>query len=400
MSSLDILFWLLIALLGGVAWAIEAGLTMRHRNMLLASTLSAFGSVVFVMFWIPDESVLELGARPGPIKRQAGSGERGAFEYEDVQKKNNGEEREQKEEDKEDNERPEYSKEPFRDCPHCPEVVIITPKKGDEDDLVKPYAVGRLEVIRQEFQAFVKATNYAANESCDIESTRKGKYSWRNPGFEQDPRHPVVCVSAVDAEAYVKWLKRASAGRTYRLLTQDEWEFAARGRTATPYWQGTAIMTSEANFGRSRDGTIPGGSMLANPFGLSDVNGNAAELLSTCKPSPAITPPLDLGITPCVERLVAGGAWNSTAEQLRIGHVMSIPSTTAKNFVGFRVGRDVDDKDQAKILSKATKASIAADERAAALITAKERADAAKAEYERIEAEAKAAAEPPKKKED
>ena len=388
MTSLDVLFWLLIALLAGVAWAIEAGLAMRHNRVLLSTTLSAFGSILFIMFWIPDESALELGQRSGPIKRPAGAAEeRGGFQYEDVAKKDD--QANSKDEAKKDPDGPpEYSKEPFRDCKLCPELVIVTPRDG-VGDLANAYAVGRLELLRKEYAQFVKETSYVASESCDIQSTRKGKFGWRNPGFEQDGQHPVVCVNTPDAEAYLAWLA-TKAGRPYRLLSQAQWENMASAGTGTPYWQGEMILPFQANFGRSRDGTIPGGSLPANTFGLSDVNGNVWELLATCKVEKTGERAVAARGEECSERLIKGGGWSSPAEQLRIEVTRSIPVMQSTNFVGFRIARDVDEQDAGRILTKAKKAALAADDKAAAEIDAKERASAEKAELDRLEGEAKA----------
>ena len=84
MTPIDFLFWLMIALLGGIAWGIEAGLAACHRNLMLASTISAFGACLFIMFWIEDNSVLDLGPRGGVIKKKGGPGsEAGRFQFDE-----------------------------------------------------------------------------------------------------------------------------------------------------------------------------------------------------------------------------------------------------------------------------------------------------------------------------
>ena len=422
MTSLDVLFWFMILLLGGVAWAIEAGLTMRHRRALMASTLSCFSALVFFMFWIEDESSMNLGQKAA-WKRQGGEqaaeepveaaddgagagGSGGSGNSGDSSAAGGKSTAEAKKAsarsapaagDKKPPvvvarerkpaaavEPPEYSTEPFRDCLLCPEMVIITPKDGGGP--AKPFAIGRLHVLRKEFASFVQSSSHAASETCDIQSTRKGKYGWRNPGFEQDGRHPVVCISPQDADVYVEWIS-GRTNRDYRLLSESDWELAARGGTDGPYWQGPSIQPSQANFGRFRDGTIPAGSLPANKYGLSDINGNVWHILGTC----GSNKPLEQ----CAERALKGGAWNSPPEQLRIDAQLSVPAGAATNYTGFRVARDVDQRDSAKILSKAKKAALAADDKAAAEIDAKERAAAQKAEFDRLEAAAKAAQPPP-----
>lgn len=433
MTSVDILFWLLITLLGGVAWAVEGGVAMRHREVLLASTASVLGSILFIMFWIEDKSEFELGSRPTSIKRTATDAEeRGQFQHETTKKKKkrrsglggdepeeDGTQKKPAEEDEDESDPIEYSKDPFRDCPYCPDLVIVPsgtfeygsalddPGRGRFEKpatfitVSKPFAVGRLEILRQEYAAFIKDTKHNATENCDVGSKRRGKFDWQNPGFEQDNRHPVVCVSWKDASLYVAWLS-AKTRRSYRLLNEVEWEYVAKAGAKTPYWQGNEISPWMANFNHSRDGTVPGGSMPANKFGVADVSGNAWEFTSECDISGGIAKPQAgnqlQGANEC-NRLVKGGGWNSSAAQTRHAARFAVPETTAHNYVGFRVARDIDGRDDKRILTKEEKEAIAAADKAAAEIEKKARDAKDKAEKERIAAEEKAAAEKNEKKE-
>ena len=426
MTSVDILFWLLIAMLGGVAWAIEGGVAMRHREVLLTSTASVLGSILIIMFWIEDKSEFKLGPRPTSIKRTVTEGEeRGQFKYEITKKKKKksglgGDEAEEQgaegkpaEEEEEENEPIEYSKDPFRDCPYCPDLVIVPsgtfeygsalddPGRGRFEKpatfitITKPFAVGRLEILRQEYAAFIKETKHNSTVNCDAGAKRRGKFDWQNPGFEQDNRHPVVCVSWKDATLYVAWLS-AKTRRSYRLLSEVEWEYVAKAGTKTPYWQGSEISPWMANFNNSRDGTVPGGSMPANKFGLADVSGNVWEFTSECDNSGGVAKPQSgpqiQGANEC-NRLVKGGGWNSSAAQTRHAARFAIPEVNATNSVGFRVARDIDGRDDRKILTKEEKEAIAAADRAAEEIETKARQAKDKAEKDRIAAEEKAAAE-------
>lgn len=426
MTSVDILFWLLIVLLGGVAWAIEGGVAMRHRQVLLASTASALGSILFIMFWIEDKSEFELGQRPTSLKRTATEGEeRGQFKSEVTKKKKKrrsglgGDEAEEEgtdnkpAEEEEETGPIEYSKDPFRDCPICPDLVIVSagnfeygsalddPGRGRFEKpatfitLAKPFAVGRLEILRQEYAAFIKETKHNSTEGCDVGAKRRGKFDWQNPGFEQDNRHPVVCVSWKDAALYVSWLS-ARTKRSYRLLNEVEWEYVAKAGTKTPYWQGRELSPWMANFNRSRDGTVPGGSMQANKFGLADVSGNAWEFTSECDNSGGIAKPQSGNSLPGANecnRLVKGGGWNSSAAQSRHAARFAVPESSATNFVGFRVAREIDGRDDDKILTREEKEAIVAADKASAMIEKKAKEAKEKAEKDRIEAEEKAAAE-------
>jgi formylglycine-generating enzyme required for sulfatase activity len=157
------------------------------------------------------------------------------------------------------------------------------------------YAVGKFAVTRGEFSEFVNATGHKVPDEAYVWDGSKWELtkgrSFRNPGFSQDDNHPVVCVSWDDAQAYVKWLK-AKTGKTYRLLSEAEWEYAARAGTAMPFWWGSSISTDRANdcnyiFGggsKSEYGqkTVAVDSFKANPWGLHQVHGNVWEWVEDC----------------------------------------------------------------------------------------------------------------------
>lgn len=93
------------------------------------------------------------------------------------------------------------------------------------------------EVTRSQFATFVAEEGYEPDWQCitwDFEAKRWGArgtlWTWSDPGFEQGPDHPVVCVSFTDAQAYAEWLS-ARTDERYRLLDDDEWEYVARDRS-------------------------------------------------------------------------------------------------------------------------------------------------------------------------
>ena len=167
-------------------------------------------------------------------------------------------------------------------------------------EIRQPFAVGKYEVTRGQFAAFVQATGHDTSKGCwewTGEWKQNASNSWRSPGFGQTDRDPVVCVSWEDAKTYVAWLSERT-GHQYRLPSEAEWEFAARAKTTTmrPWgddrdnkagcaYANGADLTAKEKFSDwrtmdCRDGqvyTAPVGSYSANGFGLHDMIGNAWE---------------------------------------------------------------------------------------------------------------------------
>ena len=253
----------------------------------------------------------------------------------------------------------------FSDCEGCPEMVVVNSgmflrqimdtkifEPFQHVTIEQPFAVGVYEVTKGEFSNFVEEINHPMGNQCWLYNNSyqlRSSYgkSWRDPGYHQTERHPVVCVSWADAKAYVKWLSHKT-GEKYRLLSESEWEYVARSGIEGSYLFGDSLTMDQANYGRST--TLPVGSFRKNYFGLYDVHGNVWEWVEDCwsgdyRTGPSKGSPSD-GTAwtegDCSLRVVRGGSFvESDVKNL----VLSIRGENRldirTNFNGFRVARDI-----------------------------------------------------------
>ncbi len=145
--------------------------------------------------------------------------------------------------------------------------------------------MGKYEVSKAQFGRFVAESGHSVGGGCYWWTGSKFELdaakSWRSPGYAQTENDPVACVSWEDAKAYTRWLSQQT-GKTYRLLTEAEWEYAARAGTSTAYSFGNSITTQQANHNNTLGRTVPVGSYPANAFGLHDMHGNVWEWTEDC----------------------------------------------------------------------------------------------------------------------
>lgn len=183
----------------------------------------------------------------------------------------------------------------FKDCQICPEIVLVppgnfmmgVPGSQHQKSISQIFAVGKYEVTFAEWDACT------ADGGC-------ARYQPDDQGWGRG-RQPVINVSWSDAGKYVQWLSKKT-GNNYRLLTEVEWEYAARAGTTTAYPWGDAIGGGNANCdgcGSQWDGKQPApvGSFKANAFGLYDMHGNVCEWTDECVNDN------------CGRREIRGGSW-------------------------------------------------------------------------------------------
>jgi formylglycine-generating enzyme required for sulfatase activity len=208
-------------------------------------------------------------------------------------------------------------------------------------------------VTRGEIATFVTATGHRIDGGCttwtDGNFKQEADKSWRSPGFTQTDRHPAVCVNWNDAKAYVAWLASAT-GRSYRLLSEPEREYVARAATTTPFWWGSSITPTQANYdgnyvytgdgskGERRKATVPVDSFAANPWGLHNVHGNVHEWTEDCRYASS-TDGSAGSTNECRIRIIRGGGWSDPPQFLRSANRNAMFSDDRSNSLGFCVAR-------------------------------------------------------------
>ncbi|MFN7180497.1 SUMF1/EgtB/PvdO family nonheme iron enzyme [Hyphomonas sp.] len=221
-------------------------------------------------------------------------------------------------------------------CAVCPETVSLPggtfrmgspgteasrePIEGPVREVtLKPFSISRGEVTAAEWAACI------ADGGCNRHTP---------PGGDS-AQLPVTMVSWRDAEAYASWLSKKT-GQTWRLPTEAEWEYAARGGTSTAYWWGDRYDAALA----PRDKLRASADLAQNPFGLTGMLGNAREWVQDCYVNGYTDAPTDgRAVTSgdCSRRVVRGGSFRNNAAEMRSASRARISLTTRDRQIGFRV---------------------------------------------------------------
>ncbi|MBK5970938.1 hypothetical protein CCR91_19780 [Thiorhodovibrio winogradskyi] len=230
----------------------------------------------------------------------------------------------------------------------APEMVVLEPSEfmmgnpvGMADSDARPvhkvsldgFMIGAREVTFANYDRFVRETG----------ARRPQDYGWGRGS------RPVIDVSWDEARDYAKWLSEKT-GQPYRLPTEAEWEYAARGGASSSFWWGIGSPASRAlcfDCGTRWDqiSTAPTGSFPPNPFGLYDTAGNVYEWTADCyhhnyngaasDGSARIGPDCELRVT-------RGGSFNSPAGAMRSHARNRFAADARVDILGFRVARDLD----------------------------------------------------------
>ncbi len=249
-------------------------------------------------------------------------------------------------------------KDSFKECPQCPEMVVMPAgsfamgsvqeayvTKIDEEPqhtvtFARAFAVGRFAVTFDEWDAC------AADGGCN--GYRPPDYGWGRG------RQPVIFISWNNAKTYVAWMSRKT-GKTYRLLSEAEREYVTRAGAATAFWWGSRISAELANYdanytfkdgpkGTFRGRPMPVDSFAPNPWGLYQVHGNVMEWTEDCYSKDYVGAPSDGSPATsgeCDVRLTRGGSWDDLPIALRAAKREARPVQHRNYAVGFRVARDI-----------------------------------------------------------
>ena len=246
-----------------------------------------------------------------------------------------------------------------------------------EVTVAKGFALARSEITIGQFREFVRTSGYQPDSvklggasvydersgalRDDPDATWQSDYAGR---ATSDDRLPVVNISWNDAKAYADWLSQRT-GKRYRLPSEAEFEYALRGGTTTRYWWGDGAPTRKVEnltgagdrsqsgrrwsnaFEKYRDGywgPAPVMSFAANPYGLFDIDGNVSEWVLDCWHESYVRAPTDgsAWVNPgCSTRVVRGGSWGSSPDQVRSAYRQGAEGSVRSGRVGFRVLREL-----------------------------------------------------------
>ena len=264
----------------------------------------------------------------------------------------------------------------FRDCRTCPEMVIVPPgtfvmgspeteKDRDKDEgqhkvtIAYSFAVSKGPITWDQWEACVR------DAMCDgkaveaaLRLDRDGKPIQNYAGHAHG-HHPVVGVSWQDAQAYVGWLNRKVGKEKYRLLSESEFEYAARAGTTTAYWWGNESSHDYANYGKDagedlggmaagrdiwENSTSPICSFPTNAFGLCDMHGNIYQWVEDCYETNISSLPTDGSAAKsgnCAVRGFRSNSFESSPKTLRSANRAFVyaPDTRGRNYLGFRVAK-------------------------------------------------------------
>ncbi len=274
----------------------------------------------------------------------------------------------------------EHKDREFQECVDCPLMVGIPagsfimgsaagePGHFDNEGpqhtvTVRAFALAKYDVTSEQFLKFLQATGYkpaACNSILNLRWHQSEAGHARPPVEVEPPQWPAVCLEWKDAKAYIAWLNTlAKAARPelaaragpYRLPSEAEWEYAARGGTTTARWWGNDLGTGNANCngcGSTYDARVLSDvtAFASNPFGLYGMLGNAWQWTADCWHPSYAGAPRDGSAWiggDCGRHVLRGGSWDNVPVFVRSAARSGAPAVAGEydysSLAGFRVAR-------------------------------------------------------------
>jgi formylglycine-generating enzyme required for sulfatase activity len=234
----------------------------------------------------------------------------------------------------------------FQDCSNCPWMVripaggFIMGQGAHESEAIPPHHV--------DIHAF--AMSQAPVTVADWKTCMVAKACNFMPRMRAaEDRTPLHNVSWEDVDQYIAWISDI-AGHPYRLPSEAEWEYAARGGTITRYWWGDSVGTFLANCndcGGAQDthGPLPVDVLQPNPYGLYGVLGGVAQWVADCwfpsyRGAPANSFPREAKV--CDKRVLRGGSFRASRDEITVTYRGNYDASVRYIVNGFRVARDTE----------------------------------------------------------
>jgi formylglycine-generating enzyme required for sulfatase activity len=267
----------------------------------------------------------------------------------------------------------------FKDCAMCPEMVIVPPgsfimgspetEKYREDDegqhkvaIAYSFAVSKAPITWDQWEACARdamCDGQAVETALRKESQGKPDQEYKDYGRGD---RPVIGVSWWDAQVFVGWLNKKTGKDLYRLLSESEYEYAARAGSKTAYWWGEEPSHEYANYGREADQELGGAaegrdvwvdetspvcSFPVNGFGFCDMTGNVYQWIEDCYEADEARLPTDGSAVKsgnCNVRGFRGNSFMSDQRSLRSANRAFVysPDTRGRSYLGIRVAKKLD----------------------------------------------------------
>ena len=237
----------------------------------------------------------------------------------------------------------------FKECTDCPEMVLLPAgtfdmgARGDGQSDKREFPLHQV-TIESDFAVGATPVTFAQFIACARHGPCNGEVA-----LNTNDNRPAVNITWAEAQTYAAWLSHIT-GKTYRLLSEAEYEYAARGGQTWRFPWGDTLEEGRANCvgcgaGSNPNGTTRVDAFVPNAFGLRDVTGNVFQWVEDCYHDNYVGAPSDGSAwttATCENRVVRGLSYLFKPPLLRSSWRDWQKQTARKSDVGFRVARVID----------------------------------------------------------